>query len=466
MTLLRNTKLSILQAINVMRAAGMAGDLPAFSEAFRAAADLVSKTRNDDAQFSRAWKQVLRFEIETSDVSMAVNTVERARSLGVSSEEDELFLAPMLTFLGEHGLTLKETFRLIEVAAAGHVPQVKTGLQINCWFRLLIVPRDSLDARDTWMSVTSQAIREAKKRNIHSVMIPDYLVSVIRNSSHYTLSFHTEGERQGSTHFKPADLPGYAVIDCGGYSGWSSLARSSIADLELPPLVEAAEFYDRHVEDIIVRNVSKYPQATTCPTVSLPEKFVFVPLQVKSDRTQELARISMMDMLDMVVERFHGTDTRVVVKRHPKCRDDEVAGKIAELSSAGAIVVSEDSIHTLVSKSQAVFTVNSGVGSEAIVHLKPIYLFGDADYNCAVHQVIDRDHFWRITETISPALSDGEMKQFLCYYRTRYLVKVSDRRLLSAAIAERVFGEMAARSRRCIFSSIASWWRNKAMSPA
>ncbi|NKB80006.1 hypothetical protein HED49_21125 [Ochrobactrum daejeonense] len=91
MTLLRNTKLSILQAINVMRAAGMAGDLPAFSEAFRAAADLVSKTRNDDAQFSRAWKQVLRFEIETSDVSMAVNTVERARSLGVSSEEDELF---------------------------------------------------------------------------------------------------------------------------------------------------------------------------------------------------------------------------------------------------------------------------------------------------------------------------------------------------------------------------------------
>ena len=38
------------------------------------------------------------------------------------------------------------------------------------------------------------------------------------------------------------------------------------------------------------------------------------------------------------------------------------------------------SIHSLIKKSQAVFTVNSGVGIESILHLKKVYTFGFADY--------------------------------------------------------------------------------------
>ena len=39
-------------------------------------------------------------------------------------------------------------------------------------------------------------------------------------------------------------------------------------------------------------------------------------------------------------------------------------------------------IHTLLSHSKAVFTVNSGVGFEAILHQKPVFTFGRADYDC------------------------------------------------------------------------------------
>jgi hypothetical protein len=40
----------------------------------------------------------------------------------------------------------------------------------------------------------------------------------------------------------------------------------------------------------------------------------------------------------------------------------------------------DGNIHDLVSRSSAVFTINSGVGFESLFHDKPVITFGDSDY--------------------------------------------------------------------------------------
>ena len=44
------------------------------------------------------------------------------------------------------------------------------------------------------------------------------------------------------------------------------------------------------------------------------------------------------------------------------------------------IWIDSHSIHDLIKRSKAIFTVNSGVGLEALLHQKPVYTFGNADY--------------------------------------------------------------------------------------
>ncbi len=146
----------------------------------------------------------------------------------------------------------------------------------------------------------------------------------------------------------------------------------------------------------------------------------------------------MLEMLAMVVERFRGGATQVVVKRHPKCACPKVASVLRSLAAAGAIRLSDLGIHSLIANSRAVITVNSGVGSEAIIHLKPVYTFGAADYAAIAHPIQDAAQFDRLTNPIRTAASPDDMIRFLHFYRNHYLVRVSDRHRLRAALEQRV----------------------------
>lgn len=45
------------------------------------------------------------------------------------------------------------------------------------------------------------------------------------------------------------------------------------------------------------------------------------------------------------------------------------------------------SIHFLLKNCEAVFTVNSGTGMEALLYDKPVYTFGEVDYEAVSHHV-------------------------------------------------------------------------------
>lgn len=304
---------------------------------------------------------------------------------------------------------------------------------------LAMATEDESDLFLTRYYTLDSAVRLAQQAGLRVVAIPDYVFPNLENRPAHMLSFHTAGIFPGFTHFKRGDLPKFMVLDRGGYSGWSTLSGANLADLPLPPHEEAAATCNILREQIVAANVSAYRQDDlTAEADPLPETYVFVPLQVTGDRTQLVARFTMDEMLDIVLQRFAGTDVAVVVKPHPKDTDMNKLAKLVVLAEGGKIVLRFDSIHHLIAQSKAVITVNSGVGSETLLHGKPIYCFGAADYDAVAHRIVSAEQFAALTDPIHPAVSDTDLTRFSAFYRKSYLVEWEVPGRMDQAIQERV----------------------------
>ncbi|MNP27298.1 Capsule polysaccharide biosynthesis protein [compost metagenome] len=112
--------------------------------------------------------------------------------------------------------------------------------------------------------------------------------------------------------------------------------------------------------------------------------YVFVALQIPTDTVAALAYITGAELVQTVAEHYLHTGVKVRVKRHPYCNSMTVQKTLDNLVKAGAIEISDASVHDLIADAKAVFTVNSGVGLEALLHQKPVVVTGDCDYSYAV----------------------------------------------------------------------------------
>lgn len=227
-------------------------------------------------------------------------------------------------------------------------------------------------------------------------------------------------------HFKAADLPRRTCFDPLGFAGWASLADNKVGDLTLPDTSteQINRFFDTARDTALRQNLSKYAQTSTA--MDLPHKYVFIALQTIGDMVQRNAYIPMLDMLEMVAKRFAGSGYQVVIKRHPKCRNRRVTAALEKLATQPEVMLVDGSIHQIIAGAAAVFTVNSGVGAESIVHEVPLYCFGKADYAPIAHQIRSSDDLERLTSPIASAVSSSELRKFLYYYRSVYQVRLDD----------------------------------------
>jgi hypothetical protein len=251
--------------------------------------------------------------------------------------------------------------------------------------------------------------------------------------SHHTVedAMFRDLRAQGAAvwHFKTGDLPGSLTVDQGGFSGWSSLATRSIDSLNLGSinLAEAQDFFASRFRDVVGGNQSKYLQPDDA-SADLPSgPYVFVALQTIGDMVQRQAHVPMLEMLTMIVRRFAGSGVAVVVKRHPKCRSKRVARQLAVAAQQPHVRITIASIHQILSGATAVFTVNSGVGSEAMLHKVPIYCFGGADYAPVAHSLRSDADLVALTSPIRPAVSDADLVRFHAFYRQTHQIQGRDK---------------------------------------
>ncbi|MBP1848979.1 hypothetical protein [Rhizobium halophytocola] len=202
------------------------------------------------------------------------------------------------------------------------------------------------------------------------------------------IAYHTVGSDRRGLHIKESDRRQYFSGDPGGYSGWASFADRPLPEADAFDRQAVEVFIAEEKARLIAGNLSKYDQPDIVADLSLRDRpYVFVALQVVDDAVQRQASLHMFDMLQEVADTCAARGIDLVVKRHPLCRSVAVAHVLRRGARHGRFRVATGSIHPLIANACAVCVTNSGVGAEALLHGRPVYTFGRAEYQAATFQV-------------------------------------------------------------------------------
>lgn len=238
-------------------------------------------------------------------------------------------------------------------------------------------------------------------------------------SSMPTLSYHSIALReQRFLNFKESALPGYFRFDRLGFSGWEE-RHPLPKDMEIPSeQIDAAFNALKH--KYVDKRVSKYEQRMV-DEATLPDRFLLAALQVPDDTVMSLASMQMDDWLDTLVMACEAAGTHLVIKSHPLDRSATTRARVSRLQDRGShVFVSQTAIHHLLERAEAVVTVNSGVGVEALLHLKPVITIGASDYSAVAHQVSSQAELMSAVESVANSKPDaewiGRVKLFLYQY--------------------------------------------------
>jgi capsule polysaccharide modification protein KpsS len=134
-----------------------------------------------------------------------------------------------------------------------------------------------------------------------------------------------------------------------------------------------------------------------------------------------------------LVEKFRGSRYKVVIKRHPLCTCSETKDLLEKLSKEDHVIVSGKSIHELIKDASLVVTVNSGVGMEAILHLKNVVITGKADYFLGatlVKSIQDLETY--LDSNDWEKRNDVKLKKFIHFYFKEFLIETGSRDHVSA----------------------------------
>jgi hypothetical protein len=249
-------------------------------------------------------------------------------------------------------------------------------------------------------------------------------------------SFHSHGKSPNVWHLKDSHVPGRFYFNQEGYSGWLSLSRKNLEYLDShEAFTEGLNF----ARDYIERNASKYEQPHRIDHGSLTAPFVFMPLQILNDTVAVHHRINMLEAIDIAAESVAATKRRLVVKRHPLCRDARVESKLSEGAARGAITLFDGSVHDAIAHSDVVLTANSSVGFTALLHLKPVITFGASDYESCTFSVSTPAELIEMLGRPDLRADEGRIARYLRLYLEQLTFEIAD----SGAVRRRVIEAIA-----------------------
>lgn len=270
------------------------------------------------------------------------------------------------------------------------------------------------------------------------VYLPNHLLPRLHGISYVqVLSMHTVGRYPNLLHFKESDLPPYLILDPEGFSGWvDSRKHTKLGGFDSKDCRASLQFCEDFVNFYAEKNLSKYWQPPSGQTFG-SKPFVFVALQTPTDLTRRkwLLRPSLFIVALLFWASRRGY--RVVVKPHPHGVSVSLRLLLELLRGAGLLDCRQDSIHELIPKAHAVFTANSGVGSEALMYLRPVYLFGKSEYAHAAHTLSSIREVLAIDSLARP-VSKCELASLMRSFREEYLVRYDSRSKLRQEIKNRI----------------------------
>ncbi|WP_428024385.1 hypothetical protein [Arcobacter sp.] len=250
------------------------------------------------------------------------------------------------------------------------------------------------------------------------------------------VSYHSVGDTNPQIfRWKESYLQGMISFDTNGYSGWSSFCNININQILKNISMEESEvFFARLVTKYIYSNISKYKQKDI-KKYKFPKKFIFFPLQTINDTVMLHSYFEPIKLIESVIKIVKKHNIPLVIKRHPRCTSNTLKELLLKYENKEEVIIYDGSIHNAIAKCETVYVINSGVGFEALLHLKPVITFGKSDYmgvtrNVKNLQEIEKEPFFYLYEE-----EKIKIKNFLYYYINNKCINIEDDEQLEKAIS-------------------------------
>lgn len=229
----------------------------------------------------------------------------------------------------------------------------------------------------------------------------------VPHRNHKQYEFHADNVM----YYMQTVFPHLFTVDSMGWGGTNSQYPFTIPNKEVP------DVYDEYVKRIH-NNVSKFDQ------VDLPwdiptEGYIFFPCQLPHDETiQYHSNFGVAEALHGLCHWADQNDIKVVVKGHPINPGSMLPLKEIAMRFNNCEWVENVSVHTLMANCKAVYTVNSGTGMEALLHKKPVVVWGQAEYDAVAYRCDGEnyDQVWKWVTTTNREVQESKYKEFINYF--------------------------------------------------
>lgn len=315
--------------------------------------------------------------------------------------------------------------------------RVLAGEPVKLFGRVVSFGLDSLISNDR-----SPAVYRLLEAHIHNkkpfTILPPPLLSLANKSAGAEiLSMHTVGSHQNLVHFKEGDYEPYLIIDRHGFGPWAGkFWELRVREQDIPAPEICHKYCDETIARLARLNLSKYVQPPPTRQEINNSPYVFVALQVPGDMVLSQNRFAELKMLTFVAVRAKQLGFDVLVKFHPRDKSTLRKNVLRCFSRLGFFEIVDLSVHDLIRECLCVATVNSGVGSEALVYRKPIFTFGASDYSTGTHLVTNLQSFFRATEPIATAVPEDDLARFAWAYRELRLTNGESAQHIEAQVVE------------------------------
>lgn len=238
-------------------------------------------------------------------------------------------------------------------------------------------------------------------------------------------------------HCENGPLPGTLTMDPAGINFAGSLTgkpagfyESIDMDREKANLMSHIELQQRPLRKAGNGELTQFDQQ------ALPERYAFFAMQVHDDSQVLLfsPRFRTMEsVVPYVAERVAaynsrtGDTLRLVVKEHPS-DFGRVDYSAMQSMHPEVLFLRARPVRDLIDGARAVITLNSTVGIEALLRLRPVITLGDAFYNVpglVRHVEPNEDLADVLGATIDRPINEALAERFLYFMRYEYLVPVA-----------------------------------------
>ena len=256
---------------------------------------------------------------------------------------------------------------------------------------------------------------------------PPTIADDFRGAEFRIYAHKTRRDVEGELFYKQMHLTELFTIDSLGWGADHSQMRVRPHFRGVEPR-QAEQFVLSLRSKFLETGASKMAQPRRAESVSLPDDYIFVPIQTPRDYVQvHHAPISVLSFVRFIAAWANESRQNVVFKLHPglflTCEDDnDIINAVNEsVATSSYAFCSQANVHDLIANAKGVFTINSGVGFESLIHGKPVATFGNSDYQWVTFRAnpncLDaaREFVFEYTDELRQ-----EVYKFIYYYLFRH----------------------------------------------